>query len=313
MNETLEQFKKNQKKNQEILKKLLDFVHTGEKYGIKVEESLKDKIHNAIKDVSGQKLKVALVGGFSEGKTSIAAAWIDRLDESMKIDHKESSDAVKIYDIDNEMELVDTPGLFGFKEKITDSGKIERYKDIIKKYVSEAHLILYALNPSNPIKESHKDDLNWLFRTLNLLSRTIFVISRFDEEADIEDEEDYNKRFETKKENIQNRLNDLISLSEKEREGLSIVAVAANPFGWGLEYWLKHKEEFQKLSHIKTLQDATQKKIKENGGKLTIIEEAKKSVIQDVVYRQMPLAKKEQQNLKRELEDLNKAMEKRLK
>ncbi len=89
--------------------------------------------------------------------------------------------------------------------------------------------------------------------------------------------------------------------------------MAANPFGWGLEYWLKHKEEFQKLSHIKTLQDATQKKIKENGGKLTIIEEAKKSVIQDVVYKQMPLAKKEQQNLKRELEYLNKAMEKRRK
>ncbi len=61
------------------------------------------------------------------------------------------------------------------------------------------------------------------------------------------------------------------------------------------------------------MQDATQKKIKENGGKLTIIEEAKKSVIQDVVYRQMPLAKKTQQNLKRELEYLNKAMEKRLK
>ncbi len=313
MNETLEQFKKNQKRNQEILKKLLDFVHAGEEYGIKVEESLKDKIHNVIKDVSGQKLKVALVGGFSEGKTSIAAAWIERLDKSMKIDHQESSDAVKIYDIDNEMELVDTPGLFGFKEKITDSGKIERYKDITKKYISEAHLILYALNPSNPIKESHKDDLNWLFRTLNLLSRTIFVISRFDEEADIEDEEDYNKRFKIKKENIQNRLNDLIFLSEKERESLSIVAVAANPFGEGLEYWLEHKEEFQKLSHIKTLQDATQKKIKENGGKLTIIEEAKKSVIQDVVDRQMPLTKKEQQNLKRELEYLNKAMEKRRK
>ncbi len=310
MNETLKQFKESQKRNQENLEKLLDFIHTGEKYGIKIEESFKAKINSAIQSATDQKLRVA--GGFSEGKTSIAAAWIERLDKSMKIDHQESSDAVKIYDIDNEIELVDTPGLFGLK-KIADSGEIERYKDITKKYVSEAHLILYALNPSNPIKESHKDDLNWLFRTLNLLSRTIFVISRFDEEADIEDEEDYSKRFETKKENIQNRLNDLISLSEKEKEGLSIVAVAANPFGWGLEYWLKHKEEFQKLSHIKTLQDATQKKIKENGGKLTIIEEAKKSVIQDVVYRQMPLAKKEQQNLKRELEYLNKAMEKRQK
>ncbi|EPZ95862.1 LeoA/HP0731 family dynamin-like GTPase [Helicobacter pylori] len=312
-NETLEQFKVNQKRNQEILKKLLDFVQTGEKYGIKVEESLKDKIRNAMENVVGQKLKVALVGGFSEGKTSIAAAWIERLDKSMKIDHQESSDAVKIYSIDNEMELVDTPGLFGFKEKITDSGKIERYKDITKKYISEAHLILYVLNPSNPIKESHKDDLNWLFRTLNLLARTIFVISRFDEEADIEDEEDYNKRFEIKKENIQNRLNDLISLSEKEKEGLIIVAVAANPYDLGVEHWLKHKEEFQKLSHIKTLQDATQKKIKENGGKLTIIEEAKKSVIQDVIYRQMPLAKQALQDINREMEYLNKMIKKRRK
>ncbi|WP_181231717.1 LeoA/HP0731 family dynamin-like GTPase [Helicobacter pylori] len=312
MNETLEQFKRNQKRNQEILKKLLDFVQTGEKYGIKVEESLKDKIHNAMENVADQKLKVALVGGFSEGKTSIAAAWIERLDkESMKIDHKESSDEVKIYHIDDEIELVDTPGLFGFKEKITDSGKIERYKDITKKYISEAHLILYALNPSNPIKESHKDDLNWLFRTLNLLSRTIFVISRFDEEADIEDEEDYNKRFKIKKENIQNRLNELISLSEEE--SLTIVAVAANPFDLGVEHWLKHKEEFQKLSHIKALQDATQKKIKENGGKLTIIEEAKKSVIQDVVYRQMPPAKQALQDINREMEYLNKTLEKRRK
>ncbi|RKV50513.1 LeoA/HP0731 family dynamin-like GTPase [Helicobacter pylori] len=312
-NETLEQFKKDQERNQENLKKLLDFIHTGEKYGIKVEDSLKDKIHNAIKDVSGQKLKVALVGGFSEGKTSIAAAWIDRLDESMNIDHQESSDAVKIYNIDNEIELVDTPGLFGFKEKITDSGKIERYKDITKKYISESHLILYALNPSNPIKESHKEDLNWLFRTLNLLSRTIFVISRFDEEADIEDEEDYNKRFKIKKENIQSRLNDLISLSEEEKEGLIIVAVAANPFDLGVEHWLKHQEEFQKLSHIKALQDATQKKIKENGGKLTIIEEAKKSIIQDVVHRQMPPAKQALQDINREMEYLNKTLEKRRK
>ncbi len=92
-----------------------------------------------------------------------------------------------------------------------------------------------------------------------------------------------------------------------------IVAVAANPFDLGVEHWLKHKEEFQKLSHIKTLQDATQKKIKENGGKLTIIEEAKKSVIQDVIYRQMPLAKKEQQEIKREMEYLNRMIEKRRK
>ncbi len=154
MNETLKQFKEIQKRNQENLKKLLDFVKAGEKYGIKVEESFKAKINSAIQSANDQKLKVALVGGFSEGKTSIAAAWIERLDKSMKIDHQESSDAVKIYDIDNEIELVDTPGLFGFKEKIADSGKIERYKDITKKYVSEAHLILYRLTRQTSSKKA---------------------------------------------------------------------------------------------------------------------------------------------------------------
>ncbi len=92
-----------------------------------------------------------------------------------------------------------------------------------------------------------------------------------------------------------------------------IVAVAANPFDLGVEHWLKHQEEFQKLSHIKTLQDATQKKIKENGGKLTIIEETKKSVIQDVVHRQMPPAKQALQDINREMEYLNKTLEKRRK
>ncbi len=61
------------------------------------------------------------------------------------------------------------------------------------------------------------------------------------------------------------------------------------------------------------MQDATQKKIKENGGKLTIIEEVKKSVIQDVVHRQMPPAKQALQEINREMEYLNKTLEKRRK
>ncbi|GAA7280229.1 hypothetical protein HpM006_09330 [Helicobacter pylori] len=52
MNRTLEQFKENQKRNQENLKKLLDFIHTGEKYGIEVEEPLKEKIRNAMENVA---------------------------------------------------------------------------------------------------------------------------------------------------------------------------------------------------------------------------------------------------------------------
>ncbi|GAA7109784.1 hypothetical protein ID0214_08710 [Helicobacter pylori] len=48
MNETLKQFQENQKRNQENLKKLLDFIHIGEKYGIRIEESFKAKIKSAI-------------------------------------------------------------------------------------------------------------------------------------------------------------------------------------------------------------------------------------------------------------------------
>ncbi|GAA7041663.1 hypothetical protein AOH451_05590 [Helicobacter pylori] len=143
MNETLKQFKENQKRNQENLNKLLDFIKTGEKYGIKIEESFKVKINSAKESATDQKLRVALVGGFSEGKTSIAAAWIERLDKSMKIDHQESSDAVKIYNIDNEIELVDTPGLFGFKEKIADSGKINAIK-ILPKNMSAKPILFYT-------------------------------------------------------------------------------------------------------------------------------------------------------------------------
>ncbi len=95
MNETLKQFKENQKRNQENLEKLLDFIHTGEKYGIEIEESFKAKINSAIQSATDQKLRVALVGGFSEGKTSITAAWIERLDKSMKITIKNQAMQLK--------------------------------------------------------------------------------------------------------------------------------------------------------------------------------------------------------------------------
>ena len=55
------------------------------------------------------------------------------------------------------------------------------------------------MNSTNPIKDSHKEDLQWLFRELNLLPRTIFVLSRFDEVADVEDENDYMQNLNIKK------------------------------------------------------------------------------------------------------------------
>ena len=307
MNNTLAEFKNQQDKAMQILKRLQEFLIEGEEYGISIDESIKTKLANALKNVQDGKLKIALVGGFSEGKTSIAAAWLEKLDKtSMKISHEESSDEVKIYNVDDEIELVDTPGLFGFKEKFNDEAHtIQKYKDITKKYVSEAHLVLYILNPVNPIKQSHESDLNWLFRELNLLPRTIFVLSKFDEVADIEDEVAYKSEFNIKKQNVIERLCELIRLTQNEINELSIVAVSANPFDNGIEYWIENLAEFKKLSHISNLQEATSAKIKTNGGIANIVNESKKSVIVDVINKQLPVARGIQQEIAKNINSLN--------
>jgi GTPase SAR1 family protein len=281
--ETIEEFKRQQERTAEILKQLLDFLCEGEKYEISIDPKFKLKLETAIKETVNDKLKVALIGGFSEGKTSIAAAWLEKYDkDTMKISQQESSNERVVYSM-NDFDLIDTPGLFGFKETAAK----EKYKDITKKYISEAHLVLYVLNPNNPIKESHREDVLWLFRDLNLLSRTIFVLSRFDEEVDIEDDDDYRKGLEIKRQNIIGRLNDF---GIAAGEDVSIVAVSANPFGKGLDYWLSCPDKLKKLSHIELLQKATTEKIKKAGSASALVEASKKSIITDILRRELPVA-----------------------
>lgn len=291
MNNTLNAFEQTQRASIEVLNQLLDFLSEGDALGVNINAGLRNKIEKALEELPSDKLKVALIGGFSEGKTAIAAAWLEKLDKSsMKISHAESSDEVKIYDIDSKLQIIDTPGLFGFKERQGESGSIEKYKDITKKYVSSAHLVLYVMNSSNPIKDSHKDDLEWLFRTLNLLLRTIFVLSRFDEVTDVEDDQDYQSSFEIKKANVSGRLDEMLKLSGAERSGLSIVAVAANPFDMGTEYWLANPEKFRALSRISTLQNATTERVRQCGGSQAILVEMQKSIVSDVIAKEMPVA-----------------------
>lgn len=304
---TLNEFKKQQSKEIEIICDLLNFLEMGENLGVEIDKRLKEKLLNTINEVKTEKLRVALIGGFSEGKTSIAAAWLEKLDKStMKISHEESSDEIVVYDVGNDIEIVDTPGLFGFKEKNinTDSNDVERYKDITKKYISEAHLVLYVMNPQNPIKESHKEDLNWLFRTLNLLPRTVFILSKFDLIANPEIEQLYKNKYNSKKEDVIKRLKDLINLNDSEVENLSIVAVSANPKGKGIEYWLNEYEKFIELSHIHSLHEATNQKIKSFGNKNLLVIETQKSIIQDILNKQLPISKKLNDSIEQEISKL---------
>jgi predicted GTPase len=307
MNETLHTFNAQQAHALELLKKLEAFLQQGAEAGVPIDLALSGKLQNAIASLSGEKLKVALIGGFSEGKTSIAAAWMERLDKSsMKISHRESSNEVKVYEAGEDLVLIDTPGLFGFKEQENaDTHAIEKYKDITKKYVSEAHLVLYVMNPTNPIKESHHEDLTWLFRTLKLLPRSVFVLSRFDEVADVEDEEDYQQNLSIKQESVAGRLSEMLDLSDQELADLSIVAVAANPFDLGVEHWLVNREQFKTLSHIACLQSETADKIQQNGGSAALADEMRSSVIRDILHKQLPVAIESDEKISQEVRKLD--------
>lgn len=317
MENTLKTFKAQQTSALTLLDRLQDFLEQGVQAGIPIDPALIGKLQTVINSVSGEKLKVALIGGFSEGKTSIAAAWMEKLDRSsMKISHQESSNEVKVYEVGEDFVLIDTPGLFGFKQQENiETHTVEKYKDITKKYVSESHLVLYVMNSTNPIKESHKDDLTWLFRTLDLLPRTIFVLSRFDEVADVEDEQDYLFNLQIKRHNVEGRLREQIGLTDQEAASLSIVAIAANPFDMGVEHWLANLEQFKALSHIVTLQTATIGKIQQNGGGTALANEMRASVIRDVLNNQLPVAIENDEKVAMEvgrLDELNTRLVKQL-
>lgn len=306
---TQQEFKNQKEQGQAVLEKLQGFLEQGkdfELFGISVDDSL-EKLQKAKDKINQRKLKVVFIGGFSEGKTSIASAWLGKV--VGKIDSAESSDEVAFYDTkDDEIEIFDTPGLFGFKEK-GQGVNAQKYKDITKKFVSEADIILYVMNPTNPIKASHKEDLEWLFRTLNLLPRTIFVLSKFDEVADMGDEADFESEFATKKDkSIIPSLSELIKLNANEKAQLKVVAVSANPEGKGLDFWLENQSEFKKLSRIESLQNATTEIIKQNGGLESITLEAQNSIVSDIVSKQLPQAITLQNKIKGDMQRLDESI-----
>ena len=299
--ETLKVFNKKKEDVFKMLDNLLLVLKEGKELGVDIEPEYITKIEKSIDENEDKKLKVVLIGGFSEGKTSIAAAWLEEYDKNkMKIAMTESTDDIREYNVGN-INLVDTPGLFGFKE----TANKEKYKDITRKYISEANIVLYVMNSDNPIKESHKEEIQWLFKDLNLLPRTVFILSRFDNVADIEDENDYNGMLKIKRENVLKRLENFEVIDAEESHKLPIVAVAANPFDEGIEYWLGKIEEFKKLSHIDSLQHATSNIVEKNGGVDSVLLETQKSIIKEVLELKIPLATKKVEKLDEEYKNLN--------
>lgn len=247
-------FQNNVGKKFAILEKL---VKEGIGYGLDLHYILKkiDSVKSMIEDGI---VRIVLLGSFSDGKTSAIAGLLGRLEDTMKIDPDESSDELKVYrpaGLKEGFEIVDTPGLFGTKEKELD-GKNIKYSDITKKYLSEAHIVIYVCDAVNPLKDSHVPIIRWIMRDLNKLESSIFVINKMDEAGyDLLDDVDYKRGNEIKRNALIARMRNAINLTPDEESKLHVVCIAADPKGKGLNHWFSKPEDYLRRSHINLLRD----------------------------------------------------------
>lgn len=237
-------------------KVLKGLIEEGEKLGLDFS-SLEKKINEYLNNQENGIIKIVLLGSFSDGKTTVIAGLLGKLESNMKIDEDESSDELSVYHIDalgKQYEIVDTPGLFGTKEKEVDGEKV-KFSEITEKYISEAHIIIYVCNSVNTLKDSHKDIIKKVLRDYNKLDSTIFVINKMDDVADTNDEEEYSEVSEIKRNTFIDRLKQVIGLTPDEEKRLNIACIAANPKAKGLNVWFEKLEEYKKRSHIDQLEN----------------------------------------------------------
>lgn len=215
-----------------------------------------DSIETAIKN---REISIVLLGSFSDGKTSAIAGMLGRLEDNMKIDNDESSDELTVYrpaGLKEGFKIVDTPGLFGTKEKEID-GRQVKFSQITERYISEAHILIYVCDAVVPLKDSHVEVLRKILRDYHKLDNTIFVINKMDEAGfDLLDDADFSNGCRIKKENLIDRLRRTINLTHDEEKRLNVVCIAADPKGKGLNHWFSKMDDYYNRSHINDLKQS---------------------------------------------------------
>ena len=222
-------------KLREILENKPEAIHNSKEY--------LNKIDRFVKSIDGP-IKVVFLGSFSAGKTTAIAGLLEEEKDDMQINTDESSNTIKSYrvkDFEDQCVFIDTPGLFGNKENGNGDEKI-RYEDVTLRYISEANIIVYVVEAENPLKESHRESLNYVMRTLQKLPNTIFVINKMDSVADLSKEDNFNNQSLVKTENLINKLKLFINLDENEAEKVNVVCVALDPGKKTLKKWFANDE-----------------------------------------------------------------------
>ena len=219
-----------------------------EDLGFDCSEAIK-KLETTIKALNNDIISIALVGAFSDGKTSTIAGWLNEEMESMNISAAESTNELEIYTPNNlpeKCQIVDTPGLFG-----------QKYSDITKKYIDEANIILYVVDAKNPIKESHQETVRWIMHDLRKIDTTIFVINKMDVVADVTDDDDFNNAARIKTETLRNKIAEIAEFSQTEAKKIQIVCISSNPAeGKDFDFWRSRRDVYLKRSHINDLENS---------------------------------------------------------
>ena len=241
------------------IEKLRNSISQLKEIGFENEDSIK-KLEDTVNAVNNDKLSIALVGSFSDGKTSVIAGWLGEKLDNMKIDSDESSDQLEIYipkSLPEKCEIIDTPGLFGDKEKEDENGATIKFSDVTKKYIDQANIILYVVEAKNPLKASHSEVVRWIMKDLNKLENTIFVINKMDTVADLTDEEEYKKISNVKRDSLRNKIAEIAELSPIDSQKINFVCISSNPNDKGFDFWVEHREAYEKRSRIKDLENKT--------------------------------------------------------
>jgi len=252
------------------------------------------KLRDAIAEVESDVLRIALLGAFSDGKTSVVAAWLGKIMDDMKIDMDESSDRVVAYQPEGlpvPCEIVDTPGLFGDKEKIVDGAAV-MYEDLTKRYISRAHLVFYVVDAGNPLKDSHGEVARWVMRDLDKLSSTVFVINKMDAVTDLTEPAVFERQAAIKKDNLKLALQRAANLDAGELANLNIVCIAADPYGRGLDDWFTRPDDYAARSRIGEFKAITSRVLE---GQLAqaLIAKTGIDVVRDVVRQKLAFAQSE--------------------
>ena len=248
-------------------------------------KSYLNKIDSIINTLNDGEISIVLLGSFADGKTSVVAGLLGRLEDNMKIDNDESSDELTIYrpkDLKKGFKIVDTPGLFGTKHKEID-GENVKFSSITEEYISEAHIIIYVCDAVVPLKDSHVEILRRVMRTYHKLDNTIFVINKMDEAGyDLLDPEDFARGSDIKKNNIISRLRDRLNLTPDEEKRLHVVCIAADPKGKGLPHWFSKIDSYYERSHIKDLRNCINQVV-DNADVDSLVESSYQTSVDDVV------------------------------